>query len=231
MKALIKCHFNYLINKATLYILILVIFISVFTFIVNCTALDFSSDYQENNVLYFQSTFLTVKTISVFLSIFLVCNIFSAKNDQYYYLITFYVSRIKYFITKLMAVFILEIIFVWMLSTAYQFVGFIFYPKYLFMRNSLFGYLNLSLLMIFYGLAALLFYQLVNNSYIIIVVFSLYIFSMIINEENNDVTSFFNSLFLYLDENGIFFFHWYYAIMLIFLLFAINLILYLSLDL
>ena len=72
MKALIKCHFNYLINKTTLCILTLVIFISVFTFIVNATTLDFAYGYQENNILYFQSSFLMVKTISVFLSIFFI---------------------------------------------------------------------------------------------------------------------------------------------------------------
>ena len=159
-----------------------------------------------------------------------MCNIFSTKNDQYYYLIAFYVSRAKYFLTKLATVFLLEICFVWILFTAHQAVGYLFFPKDLFLWSSFVGYFNLWLLMVFYGLIALALYQVLKNNYITIVVFSLYILSVIINEENNDVTSFFNSLFLYLNEEGIFYFHFSYAILLIVVLFSLNLIVYLIFD-
>jgi len=220
-----------LINKTTYLILIAVIFFGILMFVVNVFSLDTGIGYKENNELYFQSSFTAVKMIAVFFSVFFACNSFSVKNDQYYYLITFHVSRSKYFVSKLFTVLILELLFMWILFVAHIFIGFVFYPKYTFNYDILVGYLNIWILMIYYGLISLICYLPIKNNYIIIVVFSFYILHMIVNENGGVVKSFINYFFLYLTEQGNFYYHFYHSMLSIIILFLLNFIVYLYIDL
>ena len=231
MKALIKCHYNYLINKTTILLFVFVILISISTFVLNVFTLDENLTYQESNAIYFHSSFMTIKMIIIFLSIFLICNIFLPKNNQYYYLISYNVSRRLYFITKISLVFSLEITFVFLLFMFYHLIGFIGYDKYQFDCGTILSFFNLWLLLIFYSFLALIVFLLIKNNYIVLVIFSIFIFSMILNEDNSLFASLINFFILYLKEDGTYYYKEYHALFSISALFLINLYVYDIFDL
>ncbi len=231
MMSLIKCHLSYLLNKRAVVILTAAVVIAFFVCAINAAAVDAALGYRENNAIYFRTSFTTVKTMTVFSSIFLVCDFFSAKNSQYYYLISCDVSRVKYFTTKLHTVVLLQAGFVLLLYLLFNFAGFAFYAKYVFDARVVFSFFCLFIYAVYYGLAALAFYQALKNNYVIIFVFFLHLFSVITNEENEGLGRILNCFLLYLDTEGNFPYHPYHALLLIVLLFSFNLLFFLDKDL
>lgn len=222
MKALMKCHFSYLINKKNSCILCFILLICVFVFIINASGLEPAAPYDRNNILYFELCYSTIKTIVIFVTSFFYCNMFSRENNEYYYLICYYVSRLKFFLTKAIVILLGELLFVAIICFAYHICGYVCFSKYVFSGGSFCCFLNIFLMMQFYGLLAFAIYQALKTPYAVLVAFSIYIFGMIINEEQGALSAIVNAFFPYLSEKGGFYYGAYHSLFLIFALASVN---------
>ena len=172
---LIKCHISYLFTKNTSIILMLTTFVFSVAFIGNAS---FNEGLRSEAIYeYYLNSYFISKVLLAFIAIFICANSIYFKNDFYAYFILTNIKRKKYIITKI----IVNVLVLGLLSaivfTLFLLIGFImikgFYIKLIYIET----FINITLIIIIYGLYAFLFMQLFNNQFINIFVFGLLIIS------------------------------------------------------
>jgi len=231
---LIKCHFNYLINKATIFIIIIVFLISLFSNLISITSINSELSYVENNKIYFFNSLLIIKILASFLSVFIFSYSFLPKSDQYVFLIvTADISRLKYLLTKILAISIFLGLFIWIQMVMYILVGFIGYHMFIFDINIFTAFINLFLLIIYFGGLGCLLVQVIDNIYTVIIPISLMNIGTIINEEKiNVLYKIYNLLFInFKNETWSFVYGYFHTVFILLIIFVINIIIYQYKDL
>lgn len=233
VKILIKCHFSYIVNKATIIIIAIVLFISLLSNILSIYSLNSNLGIIESNQLYFLNSFLVLKIVLIFLAIFLFSYSFYSKSDQYVMLIvTSNVSRKQYFITKVSVLVTFLSVYLYLQYFIFLLVGIIFHRGFYFNMDHLIAYLNLLISVIYFGLLGQTFILLINNLYIMIIPFILMNIGSIINEDSdNKLFSIYNYLFPTLTEKNDFYYGYLHLVGLLVIIFLLNLFIYERKDL
>ncbi|MGD9604938.1 MAG: hypothetical protein AB7V00_02120 [Bacilli bacterium] len=232
MKNIIKCHFNYFINKVTIISLILVVVVSSLGFIYATEFLHGANDFASGNFYYFYNSLLITKIIGTFLFIFIVGNCFLPKNDQYsYLLITSNVTRWCYFSLKIFSFLLLIFLFVWVIFCFYVVIGFLSSSNFIFNWDYFKSFSCLILFYSYYSLLGLLFVQLTKNIYTIIIPVAIVNVLNILKE--NQQSLFFIYLFFpdFNDNGRLLTFGLWHTLLLILFLFMINFYIYHKKDL
>lgn len=233
LNKLIKFHFNYVFNRINLLLFLL---LSIFIFCSNMfivIGIDNKAESNESFLYYLDSSFSIVSFIGVFFSITLFSFSFLQKQDQYIYLvISNKISRINYFISKYFSIcllvffFIVENIILFYLPT-------IFSSKIKYIDiNIVKSFFDLYLLILFYGNISLLLTLWLDSIYVILFPFTLFL--IILNSSleslsnlkkiiNNIVISIEPGKWILYQENK-------KAILLIFIIFSINCLIYQKKD-
>lgn len=233
VRNLVKCHFSYIVNKATLVIIAITLIISILSNLFSLYSLNPNLGIIENNQLYFLNSFLILKLVLIFLAIFLFSYSFYSKSDQYVMLIvTSNISRKKYFITKVIVLITFLSGYIYLEYFIFLLVGAIFYRSFYFNINHLIAYGNLLLSVIYFGLLGQTFILLLNNLYTMIIPFILMNIGSIINEENEKIMiSIYNYLVPTLTENSDFYYGYLHLVGLLMIIFMMNLFIYERKDL
>lgn len=180
---LVKCHYSYLLAKATLLILGFVLIIDVVSCFMVANSCQELSSVSQANLYYLQNNFFFMKTINLLIIVFLYSYPFTKKQDNYCTLIiTGAVSRNKYFLSKVFTIALFLFAFTWLEACIYIIIGALYYPIIVLDYHSILLFVNLYLLMFYYGLIALLLIQLSDNIYMAIVPFALYIIATSLGE-------------------------------------------------
>ncbi len=233
MRKLCRCHFIYLLNRTTLLIFFLILFLSFLGFLDSAISLDRKEMAFLNNNYYYQNSFFILNLLGIFTSVFIYSHSFLLKCDQYSELILIRkISRSRYFLSKTLVISLFLIYFLILETSLFLVCGYFFLPKFFPPRDCLLAFFNLLFLSIYYGLLGLIFFQIFSNLYVIIIPFFLFIFGSIINESSNKFGVIFNFLFPnYLsDKSGLVFGSFHIMIVTIVLV-LINQLIFLSRDL
>ena len=221
MGKLIRCHFYYLLNKVTLVIFIIsslsVIFFSIFS------ALSFDDRSSLNVVAseYYISVYEIIKLTNFILVIILFGYSFSSLCDGYHAItISKQNPRSKYLLSKLILLLCI-FTFLYFLSIAIVVIISLSF-KIILSEKMLISFLNLYVILIYYGLLSTLLIMVVDNIYIVFVLVplsfidhekKLYFLTYILPIEDKNKIA--RTLILPL---------WYYIILIIFITLLINLL-------
>lgn len=227
MKALIKCHFNYLISKMTIIISLIAYLIILMVTATSIFFLDVDLSFRENNYMFFYDSFIIAKIITIIFSIFLFSYSFLSKVDNYnIILIASGIKKTKIIITKMITISLVIFIFVYIIYFSYLLIGVIFYKNFLFESKYLFSYLNLYLICLFFGFFSVLLIQVFNNIYTIIIAYALYNLSEVFKANNSIIIRSFNLFIPGLNESLVFHYGIIHIILITFLLISINIYYY-----
>ena len=164
MMNLIKCHFAYLLNKVTLFILPSVNIIMIISLITNI-----GDEYSDNFNSYYFSSIVMVKICFCFISIFLFSISIYKQNDYYaYYILTSNVSRIKYITSKIILITGTVLINFVFLFIIFLLIGFLLQDYFYFQIIFLYGFIETCLIVFIYGLYGMLLMQITQNLFTII---------------------------------------------------------------
>ncbi|HRT68753.1 MAG TPA: hypothetical protein P5173_00880 [Bacilli bacterium] len=184
---LIKCHYSYLVSKTTVLMISIVLIIHLFScFLIGYDCIDFSWQSQANQY-YLESNLFFIKTTGIFIVVFLFSYSFITKQDNYCTLIiTSNISRSKYFITKILTISLFLLGFLWIEVFIFIAIGGLYYPHVILEPDFLFLFIQLYLLMIYYGLFALVLIQCFDNIYMSIIPFAFYTIASIFQDEKDN---------------------------------------------
>lgn len=233
MIRLLRCHFNYLLNRAILLVFFIVLLLTLggdLYAALSCKAL---TSFRENNLYYFQNVFFIVGFLSNFAAVFVFIHSFLSKNDQYVaLLLTRGSSRLTYFLSKLLLLFLFLFVFLYLLFCLFLLSGFLFVRGFALRREYLSAYFSLYLQNLYLGLFGLLVGQILKNIYAVIIPFFLYNLGSMINEENSRAGELYNFFIpgFRADTPELFLGVWHILLMAIILSVA-NLLIYLEKDL
>ena len=188
----------------------------------------------ENNFLYFNNSILMIRFIGGVWTIFFFSYSFISRTDQYVYLIcTARISRVKYFVTKIMALLSWVGLFVWIEYVLFLLIGFSGYQRFIFSGDSLNGYFNCFLLMVYYGFLSLFLIQIINNIFTLIIPVTIMNVGIIINENASGLIYRIYNFFFpnFVNDTVGFVFGVSHILFMIIFLFVLNLIIYYFKDL
>lgn len=226
---LIKCHYSYLVSKTTVLMISIVLTIHLFScFMIGNECTDFSWQSQANQY-YLESNLFFIKTTSIFIVVFLYSYPFTTKQDNYCTLIiTSNISRSKYFITKIVTISLFLLGFLWIEVFIFIVIGGFYYPNVIIEPIFLSLFLQLYLLMLYYGLFALILIQCFDNIYMSIIPFALYTIASIFQDEKDHFLIL--KMILPTINNNESEGHYYQILFLLIILFFINGIIYQKRD-
>lgn len=226
-KNLIKCHFNYLISKTTLIVTSVLVFIITMVNFIFIFQYDNSILVNDNYNLYFNNSFFITKILIIIYAVFLFGYSFMARVDNYVIiLIASNISRIKLFISKIIAIIVICFLLVYFAYFINFIIGIIFQKNYVFNIKFLKAYIYLLFIAVFYGLISLLLVSLSNNIYVLIIPFAIYNLSEIINSNNSNILSSFNLFFPYIGLNSNLYYGFFHLFILLTILITINLFIF-----
>lgn len=233
LNKLIKFHFNYIFNRTNLLLFLL---LSIFIFLSNMfivIGIDDKAESNESFLYYLDSSFSIVSFIGVFFSTTLFSFSFLQKQDQYIYLvISNKISRINYFISKYFSICLLVFFFI-VENIVLFYLPTIFSDKIKYIDiNIIKSFFDLYLLILFYGNISLLLTLLLDSIYVILFPFTLFLIILNLSLEllsnlkniiNNIVISIEPGKWILYQEKG-------KAILLVFIIFSINCLIYQKKD-
>lgn len=184
MKSLFKCHLYYLMNKKTLIIIFISLFIGSLCFFSNIYTNKFITSNEEIEQ-YYETSVIMVKLILCFLAIFIFANSMQAYNDFYvYFIIPNNISRRKYIITKTLLMIFIVFLITFLLLLLYLFIGFIANKNFYLQSRFIFSFLILFLIASIYGLYTMILMQIFQNLYFVILSFLVVIFVNNLESDN-----------------------------------------------
>lgn len=174
---LIKCHFSFCFNKITVLLILLMFVSSLIYNLLVIKSLDKSESSQTLWSGYLESSMSFFSFLSIVFSIIVYSYSFLSKQDSYLsYLVGPKVSKISYFVTKLITIFIFIFIFLLLLILSF-FIPLILIHSFQLERNVMMSFLDILKVMMFYGIVSLLLILAFDNMYVAIIPIILFIFS------------------------------------------------------
>ncbi len=150
-----KLHLRYLLSKFNLITILLISIIYLISLLLNIGNIPSNLDANIAYEMYFYNVFSMLKFILLLLVIFLMCLSGIKTNDGYQlFLIDRRSMRIKYYLTKMGALFLIISFIVICFGVLYILVGLIGSDWYFIKVNDGLLFLNLWLLSLMYGLLA-----------------------------------------------------------------------------
>lgn len=204
MKKIINFHLYYLLNKVTIFVFSFIILLSLLSDITNFISITEITSKNEYNEIYFTTSFFMIKTLVIFLAIFLYAYTNLSVQEQYSYLIlTSNVTRVKYLFSKLLTLMIFLFLFILIEFTIFCVVGIIGYP-YFYIKKYYVSFLSLFLIANYYGYLSLLIVKLLDNIFAIMVPFILYQIGVVLNQNkhNKKFLKIYNIFWPSFSENG-----------------------------
>jgi len=198
---MIKLHQKYLLNKMNIIIRIVVMVImTIFEVLI---AYSFSKDNLLNVTKemileeYMNSSIIFARMIMVLWSVYLSGFCFYKEGDNYRVLTITKVSGTKYYLTKIVAIFLEEVKMLTSFFIIQFFIG-IFFTKWYFLKlEVLICYGKIYLLSLIYGLLSVVFVSLFKNLYAVIITSVLYLLSeiLIVEDTSQNVLRFIQLFF------------------------------------
>lgn len=186
---IIKLKFFYLINKTILIVFVLILFLIMLAFLLEGINSSENNSYQLALELYNQNSFMYLKIIMTFFTVYLFSYSISSKNDFLIYLLMpIGVSKFKsFFSTIIVNVLIVFLMFI-ILFLLYNYIGSSLIKIYIFEMKYALAFLSIFFISLIYGLYSMILMQVLNNNFSIILVITLFILS---NNyyENNEVSN------------------------------------------
>jgi len=170
----IKCHYYHIISKVTLCSFLIFYSLLIISNLLVISNIDKRLSDVLINKYYFVNTFETIKIFTIIVICFIYGYSFTKENDSYvYFIIGSNISREKYIISKIILLFILDILFVLLLCISFYlipiFFGYIVDIKY-FM-----SFIYLIVLSVYYGMLTIILVLKVNSFYVCLFPILLYI--------------------------------------------------------
>ena len=164
MRNLFKCHFAYLLNKPTIYILCLANCFIIMNFVSNI-------DNETRTIWsYYYSSLVIVKICFVFITIYIMSLSINRRNDYYaYYILTCNISRNKYIISKILLIIYIVFTNMILMFILFLLIGFLFQKNFYFNKVYFWGLLEVFFIVIIYGLYGMLLMQLFQNQLTVII--------------------------------------------------------------
>lgn len=171
MRNLCECHFAYLLNRKSIFIFIIANVFVILYYIANVD--DFPTLNFEN---YYQTSLIMIKVSFSFITIYLMAVSIYKQNDYYvYYLLTSNVNRKNYIASKLVLIMFIILVDFCLLFITFLGVGFIFNKGFYFNQLFIWGFIGTYLIVVIYGLYAMILMQFFQNIFIIAIPFMLLI--------------------------------------------------------
>lgn len=165
LRNLIRCHLSYLLSRSSKIIIGLIILMLAILFLSNSIASNYNS-VSDNVNNYYLSSITIFKIIYVTLGCFIVNNFFNYKNDAYICLIIIGgIKKEKYFITKIISIFIVLIIVIFVLFLLFLFFGFILIQGFVFEMRFIETFIWTYIISSIYMLYALIISLVLNNNF------------------------------------------------------------------
>ena len=192
LKKLIKFHFNYIFNKISLSLFLL---LSIFIFLSNIfviIGIDKKAELNDAYLYYLDSSFSIVSFVGVLFSIIIFSFPFLQKQDQYIYLVlSDKITRKSYFLSKYFTIALLLLIFVVLMVFSF-YLPTIFFNKIKYIDIIVLkSFFDLYLMILFYGSISLLLTIVFDSIYIMLIPFTIF---LIISNFNQSTSSFLNNL-------------------------------------
>jgi len=191
MIRLLRCHFNYLLNRATLIVFFIVLLLALGGNLYADLYGTSLTGFRENNRYYFQNVFFIVSFLINFIAIFVFIHSFLPKNEYAPLLLT-RCSRTSYFLSKLFVLSLFLLVFLYLLFCLFLLSGFIFVRGFSLSFTYIDSFFKLYLQNLYFGLFGLVVGQILNNIYAVLIPFFLYNLSSMINEEINRAVEVYN---------------------------------------
>lgn len=186
---LIKLHQKYLFNKINILIISFVILLSfiigiiiINPFLNDATSWMYRFSINSN---FNQAYLIFLKIIMILISSYLFCMNFSKTGDNYSVIITCKTSKNKYFLSKIVVINKMLLLFIMIFLINYNIVGFIFSRWFIFDISILIQFMEVYIISLCYGYLSIILIRLFKNLYVLLLPISLYILSEILIEYLN----------------------------------------------
>ncbi len=183
---LITLHRKYLLNKINIIVIIFLLLMAIF--LAFSVIEPFTDQYSrwtnrlaiEEN--YEQSYLTFTKIILVIFSCYLFGIAFGKNGDSYAIIITCTINKTKYFITKIISLWLIFTFISLYFLVNYHIIGFIFNDWHIIKMATIKKFVDLYLVSLIYGFLSIILMRLFNSPYTIILTIGLYLASEIILE-------------------------------------------------
>ena len=220
MVKLIKCHIFYLFTKTNLKIFTITILFILIYLIFNVYSLN-NSYINQKSLEFYYSSFQIIKIIMLFNFIFIFGYSFLRYNDNYrIIIINKNNNRIKYFMSKIIAISIILLSIYIIIFTLYLMIT--LFTFYNIEKIMLISFIDLLICCLYYGFISILLILIFDNLYMIFLIYIISLFNI-----NNSILLFVLPI---VKDNLILFSRLYYLI-LIFFIVIINIIIFHNKDL
>lgn len=185
LKNVIKLKFLYLINKTIIIVFALISFIIILTFLLEGINANQDNSYKIALELYNQNSYMYLKVIMTFFSVYLFSYSISFKNDfLIYLLLPIGVSKLKSFFSTIIVNVIIIYFMFCALFVSYNLIGVSFIKIYSFELEYILIFSRIYLVVLIYGLYAMILMQLLNNNFTLILIIALFVLSNNYYENN-----------------------------------------------
>lgn len=229
----IKMYLKYQITISNLLILLFIFLFLSLCYFMNIYDINESLDYNQILDFYFQNSLYYTKIIIVFLSCFLFMKL---KNERNEYLINVVITagytKKDNYKSMIISNMIILLIIISIFFVCYLTIGLLNKHYFVIELKYIISYFNIILLSFHYGIITYLFIQLTNNQMMFIVVILIYLLSDLVIDVNSSIKYLYLSLFPNVNTiSGDFYISGFYIVIFIFIIYKINELIYLNLDL
>lgn len=186
---LVKLHRNFLVNKISVILMLIVIFIGLLVNIFSIYSLNHEYNWFEgyNSFLeYLASNILYYKLVMINLICFIWGSSFTNQNNSYHLLITGYKDmKVKFILSKLILLVFLSIIIILCNVYLMSFFGVIWGNFIFSFKNVCELFLNLFLICLIYGLLSSMFSLVFNHNYAYFMAVGLFVLGELIKDGSN----------------------------------------------
>lgn len=231
LKKIFKLKFCYLLNKNTLFILVINFTIIMVFLLFEALFIDQMMTNYEMREYYSNSSIMFIKMLITFFSMYLFAYSVTFKNDfLIYLLLPLGVTRRKsILVTIILNVFII-LVFLLIIFIVYSYIG-QFISEFYVSQEYYLAFLNIYLIALVYGLYTFLVMQILANFFVMVIMMTMYIITSNIYSEDMLISEkWLLMIFPNISEEGNYFSQGYLVLLIVFLIF-INIFLYERRDL
>lgn len=230
---IVKLYMKYFITFSNILILILLFSFLCCAFYLSIYNINDSLSYDEILQFYFENSIYYTKIIMVLLSTFLFMKLNGERNE---YVLNIVItagynkkSNYKY---MLIFNFIIIFSFCFMLLLMYLVIGFIVKEYFYFDNKYLIAFINIFILSIYYGLLSYFVTIMLKNQFVYLVIIIMFFVSTLFVENESVIKYIYLYFFPDIDNsNGLLYVNSLYLLIITFVLYYINKVIYCSKDL
>ncbi len=230
---IIKLYMSYFFTVSNVLVLLLLYLFLTFSYSVSIINLNEGLSYENILQFYFENSLYYTKIIIILLSTFIFMKLNSDRNEYVLNIvITSGYKKRENYSYMMVTNFIIMFIFCLLSFVIYILIGFSVKKYFYLDYNILITFMNVYILSIYYGLLSYFFTMILKNQFIYIVIIIMYFISTLFVDKE----SVFKYIYLYFfpdinSSNGLLYVNSFYLIIITFVLYFINKVIYLNKDL